>query len=304
MRRIRTAANRRAIIAAAALLRPSLLLARSIGPDRASDLGGGLTRAVGPFLRAHRIAEANLAAAFREKSSAERERILRGSWDNFGRTCGEFANLHRLWDGVPAGVVPDRIIIDPADLERARAMAQDQNGSLLFSAHLANWELAAVAAVKLGIDLAILFRPPEVPAVASLVSKIRSPSMGRLIASSNFAPVQMFSELQRGTCIAALQDQPEHRGVDVTFFNRPIKAMRLIAHLARLTERPIHGARVIRLPDRCFRIELTPPIKVAREPGGKIDVQGTTQVITSIIEGWIREYPDQWLWQAHLFDRL
>jgi KDO2-lipid IV(A) lauroyltransferase len=27
-----------------------------------------------------------------------------------------------------------------------------------------------------------------------------------------------------------------------------------------------------------------------------VDVQGTTQRITAIIEGWIREYPDQWLW--------
>jgi KDO2-lipid IV(A) lauroyltransferase len=25
-------------------------------------------------------------------------------------------------------------------------------------------------------------------------------------------------------------------------------------------------------------------------------VQGTTQAITSVIEGWIRETPEQWLW--------
>ena len=29
---------------------------------------------------------------------------------------------------------------------------------------------------------------------------------------------------------------------------------------------------------------------------GKVDVRGTMQVITSIIEGWVREHPAQWLW--------
>jgi KDO2-lipid IV(A) lauroyltransferase len=29
---------------------------------------------------------------------------------------------------------------------------------------------------------------------------------------------------------------------------------------------------------------------------GQIDIQGTMQAVTSVIEGWIREYTDQWLW--------
>ena len=29
---------------------------------------------------------------------------------------------------------------------------------------------------------------------------------------------------------------------------------------------------------------------------GKIDVAGTMQAITSVIEGWVREHPEQWLW--------
>ena len=33
-----------------------------------------------------------------------------------------------------------------------------------------------------------------------------------------------------------------------------------------------------------------------RDDTGAIDVQGTTQKINTIIEGWIREHPEQWLW--------
>ena len=54
-------------------------------------------RRVGPWLPEHRIGQANLAAAFPEKSAAEIERILRGVWDNLGRVAAEFAqlDLHR-----------------------------------------------------------------------------------------------------------------------------------------------------------------------------------------------------------------
>jgi Kdo2-lipid IVA lauroyltransferase/acyltransferase len=45
-----------------------------------------------------------------------------------------------------------------------------------------------------------------------------------------------------------------------------------------------------------FRAELSEEVKPARDAAGQIDIQGTMQAVTSVIEGWIREYPDQWLW--------
>ena len=66
--------------------------------------------------------------------------------------------------------------------------------------------------------------------------------------------------------------------------------------LARQTECPIHGVRIIRLPGYRFRAELSEEVKPVRDAAGQIDVQGTMQAVTSVIEGWIREYPDQWLW--------
>jgi KDO2-lipid IV(A) lauroyltransferase len=54
--------------------------------------------------------------------------------------------------------------------------------------------------------------------------------------------------------------------------------------------------RIIRLPGHEFRAELTEEIPPVRDPSGRIDVQGTTQAVTSVVESWIREYPEQWLW--------
>jgi KDO2-lipid IV(A) lauroyltransferase len=52
----------------------------------------------------------------------------------------------------------------------------------------------------------------------------------------------------------------------------------------------------VRLPDHRFRAELTEEIEPARDAAGKIDIAGTMQIITSVIEGWVREHPEQWLW--------
>jgi len=93
-----------------------------------------------------------------------------------------------------------------------------------------------------------------------------------------------------------LVDQYLTGGVEVTFFGRKTKANPMLARLLRQIECPVHGVRIIRLPDNRFRAELTEEIPPVRDAEGKIDVQGMTQAITNVIEGWIREYPEQWLW--------
>jgi KDO2-lipid IV(A) lauroyltransferase len=66
--------------------------------------------------------------------------------------------------------------------------------------------------------------------------------------------------------------------------------------LARQIDCPIHGTRMIRLPEGKFRGEITEAIAPVRDAGGRIDVQGTMQAITSVVEAWVREHPEQWLW--------
>ncbi|HRJ69973.1 MAG TPA: hypothetical protein PK812_10215, partial [Beijerinckiaceae bacterium] len=55
-----------------ALVSAVFALARALGPERASAVGGAITRTLGPLLPVHRVALANIAAAFPEKLEAER----------------------------------------------------------------------------------------------------------------------------------------------------------------------------------------------------------------------------------------
>jgi KDO2-lipid IV(A) lauroyltransferase len=129
------------------------------------------------------------------------------------------------------------------------------------------------------------------------VIKLRAPLMGQLIPTGLDAPVRLARLLQSGVHVGMLADQHYTRGVEVTFFGRPCLANPLIALLARQTECPIHGIRAVRLPDgNSFWGEFTEAIEPARAADGRIDIQGTTQAITTVIEGWVREHPEQWLW--------
>lgn len=274
----------------------ALHLARKFDPAKTANFFGALMRELGSRLPENRIGRANLTAAFPEKSAAEIEAILSGVWDNLGRAAAEFAHLDSVWDYDPAHPDGSRIEVTPRSLELFERLRDDGKPALIFASHLGNWELPAVAAVSHGLDTAVLYRRPNIEAADRIVEEIRSVKMGQLIAAGRTAPFKLAQALQNGKHVGMLIDQHFSNGVDVTFFGRTCKANPTLARLLRQIECPLHGARVTRLPDGRFRAELTDEIEPVRDASGQIDIQGTMQAVTSVIEGWIRETPEQWLW--------
>src|ERR1700688_143159 len=270
---------------------------RLTNPDMMADFAGWSTRTIGPWLPENRIGRDNLVAAFPEKSSAEIDSILRGVWDNLGRMGAEFAHLDRLWDFDPEQ--PDRrgrIELAPKDIERFVQLQIDGKPALVFASHLANWELPAICAATYKLDSAVLYRRPNIAAIDRWLRETRTASMGEMISTGLSAPMKIAEALTRGAHVGMLVDQYYTRGVEVTFFGRRTMVNPLLARLARHFDCPIHGTRVIRLPDHRFRAELTHEITPARDADEKIDIAGTMQLITNVVEGWIREHPEQWLW--------
>jgi KDO2-lipid IV(A) lauroyltransferase len=270
---------------------------RLADPDRLADFAGWTMRKIGPWLPENRIGRANLAAAFPEKSAAEIDRILSGVWDNLGRVGAEFAHIDRLWDFDPAN--PEkagRIVLDRTVIKRWFEIADDNKPALVFAAHLANWELTAICAAAYNLDSAVLYRRPNIVALDRWLHKTRAASMGTLIPTGLEAPLKVAEAIERGAHVGILVDQYYVRGVEVTFFGRKTRANPLLARLARHYDCPIRGTRMIRLPGHRFTAELTEEIKPARDSEGKVDIAGTMQIISDVVEGWVREYPEQWLW--------
>jgi Kdo2-lipid IVA lauroyltransferase/acyltransferase len=264
---------------------------------RTANFAGALMRRLGPLFPEHRVGRANLRAAFASKSDAEIEQILAGVWDNLGRIAVEFAHLDEFSVAGAGTLTPDVITYAPETAERYRRLVQSAKPMLFFAAHLANWELPAVVGKLLGAHAALLYRRPNIRPINDLVVRLREPLMGELIPTGLAAPVQLARLLQSGTHVGMLADQHFTRGVEVVFFGRRCIASPLIALLARQTESPIHGVRVVRQADgNSFWAEITEAVEPVRDAAGRVDIPGTTQAVTAVIEGWVREHPQQWLW--------
>lgn len=292
-RRLKTVVNALAGAVTVALLRALRLADRK----RSANLAGAFMRKVGPWLPEHRTGRANLAAAFPEKSPAEIEAILAGVWDNLGRVAAEFAHLDRLTNTDPQRPGPADVTCDPISLRRFATIRYGGRPTLFFAAHLANWEIPALAAARVKLDTHVLYRPPSIRAISDAILKIRAGCMGTLVPSGYDAPSRLAHALARGGQAGMLADQYDIRGVEVTFFGRRCKASPLIARLARHIDSDVRGVRIVRLPDgNSFWGEVTEPLDLPRDADGNVDEQRTMQAITSVIEGWVREHPEQWLW--------
>ena len=297
LQRLRRRAQRAGDAVLGALAVGLLKILRLADPDRMADIAGWTMRKIGPWLPENKIGRDNLTAAFPEKSADEIETILRGVWDNLGRMGVEFAQLDRLWDYDPEH--PERrgrIEIDAVGIARFVELLNDGKPALIFAAHLGNWELPAISAAQYKLDSAVLYRKPNNAAIDKWLRQTRAASMGEMISTDLSAPLKISEALERGAHVGMLVDQYYVRGVEVMFFGRPTMANPLIARLAQHFDCPIRGTRIVRLPGHRFRGELTEEIAPVRDADGKVDIAGTMQAITTIIEGWVREHPEQWLW--------
>lgn len=272
-----------------------VLLARALGPMRTARFASYLARRWGPVFKEQKIARANIKAAFPEKSDAEVEMILTGMWDNLGRLVAEAFNIE--WVTAFDEKTGQRARITGSGREHLEALKEKKQSAIIFSAHLANWEVVpTIGASGVGVQSTILYRSASSEQANEVLAPIRGGRTHKLISSKRGATWNLAEAFQRGETIGLMMDQRAGEGIPVEFFGRPAMTNPILARLARVFDVPVYGVRVIRLPDSRFHVEMTPAIDLPRDKRGRVDVAAATRKINQIIEGWVREHPEQWLW--------
>ncbi len=265
-------------------------VARAMPIEWASAAGGYLFRTIGSRMRVDRTARKNLERAFPEKSPAEIDQIVRGMWDNLGRGAGEFAQLDRI------DTLDSEGRVEFTGVEHIERLRDDGEPGIVFSGHLGNWELDCLASAQLGLPLGQIYRKADNPYMNKLFFKMRGCIGGELIPKGRAGAGLAVRHMRDGGHLGLLIDQKMNEGIPVPFFGRDAWTATAPADLALKFKAPVVPARIVRLPGARFKIEVFPPMELPDTGDRKADVRTLITQMTALIEGWIRDNPEQWFW--------
>lgn len=263
---------------------------RALPLNVGTAFGSWLFRTVGRRMRVARVAEQNVRRVFPNLNDIEVDNLLERIWDNLGRGAAEFAHLDRFTFNEPGARV------ELVGAEHLTAMRDQGKAGIVFSAHLGNWELGARVIGQIGIPLGQIYRGADNPYIDRLFKNARSTDTTTLIPKGREGAAQMLRLMRQGLHFGAMMDQKLNEGIAVPFFGHDAMTATAPVEIALRTGGPIVPVRCVRLPDSRFRIEVLPPLAFERTEDRKADTMRILRQINEIMEGWIREYPEQWFW--------
>jgi KDO2-lipid IV(A) lauroyltransferase len=259
--------------------------------DAASALGGWIGRALGPRLGLHRRALGHIGLAMPETDPARREQIALEMWDNLGRVLGEFPHVSRI--AAAAGEGGRIEVVGARYLDPLRASG---TGGILFSGHLANWELSAPSLSALGIGHALIYREPSNPLVRRMIRAIRHLPPEMQLPKGARGARGAIDVLRHGGWLGMLVDQKMNDGIAVPFFGRQAMTPPALAQLGLKFDCPVVPAHLERIGGCRFRLSFHPPMDLPRTGDRRADVLETMTRVNRMLEEWIRDRPGQWLW--------
>ena len=257
--------------------------------DRASALGGAIGRLIGPRLGISNRARHNIKRALPGLSESEIADIIARMWDNLGRVAAEYSHLRNIRVFEPGGRVETHGF---EHMDRAVAAGRRM---IIFSGHIANWEIGMLAAVQYGMSVVQIYRAANNPLVDRMITRLRGDT-GGLIPKGAVAARRAIATLRRGAHLTMLADQKMNDGIPVPFFGRPAMTAPALAALALRFDCDVLPARVERLDGAHFRLTVFPALPLPRTGDSRDDAAALMAQVNAILETWIRDRPEQWFW--------
>jgi KDO2-lipid IV(A) lauroyltransferase len=274
-------------------------------PRRAAvACGVSLARLLYPFLGSlRRTGTRNLEIAFPEKAAGEREQLLKASIENLGRVLGELSQFRRTTADDLAELVDLEFESDETrhseEFEHYESERAKGRGVILVGPHLGNWEIGVFAYSAFREPIAYLARPLDNPRIEEMLAAMRSRFGNRAINKTNSVGAAI-EILRSGGVVGVLPDVNSHpkEGVFVPFFGVPACTAAGVAMLALRTNAMIIPMCAVwdEARGRYHALHGDRAIDPVRTGDRHRDVIETTAAYTASLEGFIRAYPDQWMW--------
>ncbi|HEY1327531.1 MAG TPA: lysophospholipid acyltransferase family protein [Casimicrobiaceae bacterium] len=236
------------------------------------------------------LAARNLAAAFPDKSQAERDAIMRRNYRNLGEVLAEI-----FWGfGATAAEMTGRVTIENRDL--VERFVAEKRSVLLLTAHMCNWEwLLPAGGAQFGIPIDTVYKPLRVEALDEFVREARSRFGGKPIAMKSF----LFELMRRAGhphAYAMVADQTPLRKSEkhwTRFLNQDTAFFIGADKITKFLEAPVVYVAMRRVSRGRYRVQLEVLCEPPYDPDAPLPVM---ELFARRLEEEIRASPADWLW--------
>lgn len=242
--------------------------------------------------RLRQVGMRNLAMVFPEKTETDRRRILRRVFSSLGRQLAELCQFPRY---TPQNV--DEVVVYDGLENYERAYARGK-GVLFLTAHFGGWELSAFAHSLHGHWLNVVMRPMDNPYLDRLLQSYRTMHGNKVVPKDDFVR-GLLAAMKAGETVGILMDtnMTPPQGVFVDFFGIPACTASGLARMALRTDAAVvPGFTIWDESLGKYRLRFDPAVDLVRTGDLEADIIANTQKFTKVIEDYVRQYPDQWLW--------
>ena len=244
------------------------------------------------FARLRRVGMRNLEMAMPDLNAEERKRILRGVYRHLGWQLVEFCRMTRY--------TPENSHdwMSAEGMEHYLAAQAKGKGVLVITGHLGDWELSSFYHSMMGHPMGMIIRRLDNRRLDAFVNDIRCMHGNYVLHKDDFGR-GLLTAMRRGGTVGILMDtnMTPPQGEFVKFFGIEACTATGLAHVARKTGAAIlPGFMVWEPTQNRYVLHFGPEVQIPHTANVSADILAGTQLCTSVIESWIRRYPDQWLW--------
>ena len=258
-----------------------LYITQILGLKGSIIISSWLFKAISPYMKATKVAKANIAQIFPKKTPQAIEKIVLGVWENLAKIAAETLIIMRM---------PDKQFKHHVKITGLENLPQDKS-VLIYTAHLANWELIPRMLTLNNFPICAIYRKANNPLVDNLINNIRSRSSVKMIPKGKSGAKQIIAALQNNENVAMLVDQKMNDGIKVPFLGKDAMTAPAIAALALKYKRPIIPIQMIRHQDSFFELVVHPCMDY-----NGMNIFEIMLEINKQIGAWVKARPEQWFW--------
>lgn len=259
-------------------------MARGLG----TQIGGVAFRWLG---RLRAVGMRNLEMAFPRMTPRQRSELLRKEFEHLGRLLAEFALMGRY----RRGDVTKFIRYD--GLERYQRASAKGRGVLVLTGHLGAWELSSFFHSLMGHPMGMVIRRLDNQLVDQFVNRLRCLHGNRVLPKDDFAR-GLLAEMRAGRTVGILMDtnMTPPQGIFVPFFGVDACSASGMARVARKTGAAVLPGFLLEEGRGRYVLHFGEELTLQATDDAEADAVANTALFTAVLERYIRQTPEQWLW--------